>query len=362
MCSSTKSSQLSCPLCCQTNFPNIDALRISLIKVTSRPLKCPICDDILLGLDKLTIHLFGHTLLVENESMQKVENSKPTKKVREKKSMTESSNSTKPTTKSKEKTHVFPIATTTTPAIIPSNNSQLAGGQSMCRCDFCGFSFQDSEILTMHMKLVHRFCDKPSEEVNFGNTNPSDNKFQCHLCSKYFKMKGALRIHLRVAHTGFYNQRRATRKNLCDVLQQQMTTTQPLRSTADHQLAPNFPVQTMDLPGHCIQPLKLSYLNESPRLLHSNSYESFPDNAISYHMTANNPLTYEIVEHRLASPLSSPTATISETGVKMWECDICSKSFTTKYFLKKHKRLHTGTTIKAGLTFCFYQNHSLLSR
>lgn len=27
---------------------------------------------------------------------------------------------------------------------------------------------------------------------------------------------------------------------------------------------------------------------------------------------------------------------------KSWICDICTKSFTTKYFLKKHKRLHTG--------------------
>lgn len=27
---------------------------------------------------------------------------------------------------------------------------------------------------------------------------------------------------------------------------------------------------------------------------------------------------------------------------KQWECDVCSKMFTTKYFLKKHKRLHTG--------------------
>lgn len=35
---------------------------------------------------------------------------------------------------------------------------------------------------------------------------------------------------------------------------------------------------------------------------------------------------------------------------KQWECDICSKMFTTKYFLKKHKRLHTGKSFIYLLT------------
>ncbi|KAG7158262.1 Zinc finger protein 814-like [Homarus americanus] len=40
---------------------------------------------------------------------------------------------------------------------------------------------------------------------------------------------------------------------------------------------------------------------------------------------------------------------------KQWECEVCKKSFTTKYFLKKHKRLHTESvllnqaTLKRGI-------------
>lgn len=46
---------------------------------------------------------------------------------------------------------------------------------------------------------------------------------------------------------------------------------------------------------------------------------------------------------------------------KLWECDVCTKSFTTKYFLKKHKRLHTGempyTCEICARTFTFQQSY-----
>ncbi|XP_050729827.1 zinc finger protein 628-like isoform X2 [Eriocheir sinensis] len=40
---------------------------------------------------------------------------------------------------------------------------------------------------------------------------------------------------------------------------------------------------------------------------------------------------------------------------KQWECDVCKKSFTTKYFLKKHKRLHTGKAFRQRVSYLVHQ-------
>ncbi|XP_012275475.1 zinc finger protein 267 [Orussus abietinus] len=57
---------LTCPLCSQPGFLTLDALRAGLVSVATRPLACPICNEVLLGIDKLTIHLFGHTINQNN--------------------------------------------------------------------------------------------------------------------------------------------------------------------------------------------------------------------------------------------------------------------------------------------------------
>ena len=53
---------LACPLCSQPGFLTLDALRAGLVSVATRQLACPVCNEVLLGIDKLTIHLFGHTI------------------------------------------------------------------------------------------------------------------------------------------------------------------------------------------------------------------------------------------------------------------------------------------------------------
>lgn len=61
---------LLCPLCSQPRFSNLESLRLSLVNVATQSIFCPICNDVLMGLDKFTIHLFGHTLNQNNENRE----------------------------------------------------------------------------------------------------------------------------------------------------------------------------------------------------------------------------------------------------------------------------------------------------
>ncbi|XP_076165481.1 uncharacterized protein LOC143145719 isoform X2 [Ptiloglossa arizonensis] len=62
---------LACPLCSQPGFLTLDALRTGLISVATRPLTCPVCNEVLLGIDKLTIHLLSHTIILnDNNAME----------------------------------------------------------------------------------------------------------------------------------------------------------------------------------------------------------------------------------------------------------------------------------------------------
>lgn len=238
---------LSCPLCLKPHFEGVDALRSSLINVATSHLSCPVCSESLLGLDKLTIHLFSH-ITNHNAVDRSVPNNPEDVIVEE--SETQEQNETSELTQNE----------------VLEENGTVNGEEANCiYCDICNFCFNDENILEMHQKLLHQTTP---------DKNTGEYSYHCHLCSKKFKMKGSLMVHLRVAHYGF---------------------------------------------GHNETNCRKSSATSVDEMAQSNIDEG---------------------ENRQDSEKKVVNLKVQDN--KQWECDVCSKMFTTKYFLKKHKRLHTG--------------------
>ncbi|KAJ8951832.1 hypothetical protein NQ318_019807 [Aromia moschata] len=235
---------LSCPLCLKPHFDGVDALRSTLVTVATSHLTCPVCSETLLGLDKLTIHLFSHIASSEAHKDD------PEKTAREEidRSIEDMSKTTK-----ENRPEVQEV-------------SAKMDGEDSIRCDICSFTFTDRTILEMHQKLLHQTIpDKRTGAYSY----------HCHLCSKKFRMRGSLMVHLRVAHYGFAAH--GGDGHSSETKKVRTEATQPAKDEKDAEA-------------------KVAQKKEQPK---------GQDN-------------------------------------KQWECDVCSKMFTTKYFLKKHKRLHTG--------------------
>ncbi|CAK9822922.1 Zinc finger protein 567 [Anthophora retusa] len=156
------------------------------------------------------------------------------------------------------------------------------------RCNICGFHFPDHSILLLHKQLIHMINEK--------NLDVPENflkNYSCHLCSKVFKMRGSLMVHMRVAHMGY---------NLGS----------------------------------------LAKGGQIELIFNENKYNC-PTCGKKFKKEQH------VVQH------------LKTHEAKQWECDVCNKMFTTKYFLKKHKRLHSGEMpYKCNIcnkTFTFQQSY-----
>lgn len=280
---------LPCPICSHTGvFDSVQSLRDRLISVSTNKILCPVCQDEVSGLDKLTIHLFTHVkCITKKDSVQQSETSEAKIKPRtENQGVNKSQQKRAKPSTSKNKTpssanapvkfvKIFPklpvISVNTLPVIdisraqpleecmqagssiyVPTVKTETSLTQTNTTCNVCGLQFVDVDILRMHRCLIHNIDD---------NSNTNSTRYHCHLCSKNFKMRGSLMVHLRVAHYGFA----------------------PCNSETNAEKSKEEKNSTDDTP---------------------------------------------IIFNRNDS--------------KQWQCDVCRKCFTTKYFLKKHKRLHTG--------------------
>lgn len=282
----TSVTTLQCPLCSQPNFVSIESLRSSLINVTNRPLICPICNEIQLGLDKLTIHLLSHTAIksaafIENCTIAAMH-----------------TNTAAVPSSSIEDSCIISIDRAAASQL--KTTSTVSTNTFACEvpdCQFCGCTFRTIDLRRMHMQLVHElFIDNKLAQ---GSANDSAH-FQCSQCSKRFKMEGSLHLHCRMVHGKL-----------------------------------SAGVRRMEKRFHIAQKptTKLNAVNNV-----------FVNDDLSHRK-------FE-VEEIGSSSSSGATAVVDE---KTFDCSTCSKSFTSKYFLKKHKRLHTGVS-NTSITLFFVSN------
>ncbi|XP_068153469.1 zinc finger protein ZFP2 [Drosophila tropicalis] len=317
MCSTTT---VLCPLCAVPSFGSIDALQQRLIKAANGPLACPFpnCKEMFLGLDKLTIHLFTHTTLMA-ESASPVGVNTSAKRGRSKRSKVKPAEPVAPpAVVAVEPVQIPPAPPTPAPPVPPP-----------ARCDICEFSFRNNDLRDMHFRLVH---ENAEEQIKLGQ---EQEPYKCHLCAKTFRMKGSLRVHLKVVHmmgmssfsihTGSSSPSTthpSPKISICDRIRHKEAAASGNVSSA------STSTQPYALSG------ALCMLQQTP----------------APHQTSL--LAADSSPEPLAGGVVTP---------KVWECDVCTKSFTTKYFLKKHKRLHTGempyTCEICARTFTFQQSY-----
>lgn len=550
---------IACPLCSQLGFPDVNTLWFTLIRATTRQLACPICHEVLCGLDKLTIHLVSHSLqdqllqacvasnllsapsafpkntdltslapipsqdsgqatnsqsaplasyvLINFPSVENAPGENGAHAIKEKtaieKSLETGSTMSCPDTSlpgvvefKAEK--ILSISNGTTPVVtqnvssncnetleflgshplrgecnyghaspqteklekplsewnqsasqydLPrecgeSSNSKFS---SLCgsdpepksvtkeplqnfpsqtsrlavSCGICGLSFKDNNIAMLHQQLIHNFSPQndnaflqPSktDERNALKQRPkrtnvsqsrdgagSLHRYPCHICSKVFRMRGSLMVHLRVAHspsgTAGLASRLGSSSSACskpplDVgklpMQNLSLKDRKLSFTAQEefhktgitdqalfcQRASGFSnplaVSKSGLEQLCVTsnqlPSQDSRSSKSP--IASSSPSSSPAQSPISQVPSSEPIG-SIYPCSLCNKTYSKEALLTQHlkshESKQWECDVCFKSFTTKYFLKKHKRLHTGempyTCAICNKSFTFQQSY-----
>ncbi|KAH8360054.1 hypothetical protein KR093_010414 [Drosophila rubida] len=335
MCSMT----VLCPLCAVPSFNSIDALQQRLIKAANGPLACPFpnCKELFLGLDKLTIHLFSHTSLMTTptstitpEAAAKTEPQPPATAVREAAPASSPPVIAAPKRRAK-KSRAKPVeqavvvATPTTPP---------------ARCEICEFNFRNDELRDIHFRLVHENGEGTEQGAGAAG-QPQQEPYKCHLCSKTFRMKGSLRVHLKVLHTIGCS---SNSHNMGCANGSQTISPTPKISICDR-----------------IRHKEATVANGNT----SNTPSGSSNNMNNGSSTSTQPYALSGAICMLKQEISTPAdaAQSAEYGStpKNWECDVCAKLFTTKYFLKKHKRLHTGempyTCQFCARTFTFQQSY-----
>lgn len=398
---------ISCPLCCQSQFSSVDLLRTTLINALQGPFMCPICNEIQHGLDNLAAHLSKHIQVpskrnshietnaidinnaIRSNSIITNEHTNGNQAIycEMQESPIQSFAAQCANNNLVEFEHVTEKVISSSPALLLlDQNSTLSSNietetetetsqrqrqnqhqpnndiVQVFFCHLCACTFRSLELQQMHLQLVHELnvnqidAAKVNEARNFQlpPDNIDSNTLQCNLCSKRFKMIGSLRLHVRMVHGVSH-------------------VSQKMQSPRDNQpdnVANTIVVKPLTGPGGCTadpagDSIMVTSLDNDDKMqsTHSTNGQMEHCNDNNNYGAANNSFAKDDITKQDAEDsndgnnCNKDNDAMAQNDDRTHECDICNKRFTTKYFLKKHKRIHTGesalSTIISILNFVF---------
>lgn len=387
---------LSCPLCLKSCFSSIDLLRTSLISIINRPLVCPICNDIQHSLDELATHLTEHievpsqigqnehcdvnnvihnininngnnSTMLETNGVNQFEKNERQEKCNG--SITQKldaqplmlpSQPPPPSSLSSSLTVVPPVVCKFEPNSINSTQIERIV-QPMFVCNLCDCSFRSQELHQMHMQLVHEINIKNKDGKLTNARVLSSTMLQCNLCPKRFKMIGSLRLHVRMVHGVSHVSSSSSSQSSSQKMRTPNVVTDTIDNSAVQSTGNNENMlETGEAISSSTSPTHVNSTN--PPLVHNNHCDYYSNYGVSNVVTFGNNssgggsddgggcsgdsstgiATEPKDSEGLSNGNNNSKEMITSTEDRVHKCDICNKRFTTKYFLKKHKRLHTG--------------------
>ncbi|XP_076233721.1 uncharacterized protein LOC143178772 isoform X4 [Calliopsis andreniformis] len=364
---------LMCPLCSQPGFLTLDSLRTGLISVATRPLTCPVCNDLLLGIDKLTIHLFSHTINLNGNST--IESPIHT-------TIVTTTNNNLPTVHNLQNSDLQTTFLNTFSENNLNIQNSLQSSKNLQTTKDIKASISNSRICIQDQNVslnntVQVTClsnlSCGNEKVDIIHDICENNEIMQKLeKDSLHTLQGTTKLN----YTTQYYSNDVKHVNL---MQHQVQ--------GEHGNIQAFKSWIQD--QHCEQQtsikenaskLKSSMDNEKPCSNKQNYSEEmtrneFPNNTTICANGSLERLSSKKDTHDNSLPICNETQNqthqedqeqhviqhLKTHEAKQWECDVCSKMFTTKYFLKKHKRLHSGEMpYKCNIcnkTFTFQQSY-----
>ncbi|XP_022823768.1 zinc finger protein 665 isoform X2 [Spodoptera litura] len=225
---SAHDASLSCPVCSHNGvFESVQSLRDRLIQVSTNKLLCPVCQEEVFGLDKLTIHLFSHVKILTTKAKENdkllIPDGKPspekqviTQQKKMKTSVVKNKTPSSTTNAPVKFVKIYPklpvVSVNTVPVIDISRRTDSAQGETPYACAQCNktFTFQQSyhkHLLYHNDEKPHTctYCGRAFKELstlhNHQRIHTGEKPFSCETCGKCFRQRVSYLVHRRI-HTG----------------------------------------------------------------------------------------------------------------------------------------------------------------